>query len=89
MYAAKCIMVNNNVTMTAVSLSSPHRMADAPDGFSGGTTLFNSGTEVYKCLFIGETDNKGLGRLRIIQSTATKKPQKKVFYFDQSFAGLP
>ena len=83
------IQRQQHVTMTAVPLSSPHRLADSPDGFSGGTTLFDSGTELYKSIFIGETDNKGLGRKRLIQSTASKSHKKKSFYFDRSFAGHP
>ncbi|XP_076450324.1 cell surface hyaluronidase CEMIP2-like [Babylonia areolata] len=34
-------------------------MADSKESFTGGTTLFDSGTEVYKSIFVGETDNVG------------------------------
>ena len=64
-------------------------MADAPQGFSGGNTLKNSGTEVYKDLFIGETENKGLGRQKATISDPAGSTQKKVYYFDHSFPGQP
>ncbi|KAL8563717.1 hypothetical protein ACOMHN_063485 [Nucella lapillus] len=34
-------------------------IADSKEGFAGGTTLFDSGTKLYKCIFVGETDNTG------------------------------
>ncbi|XP_076450351.1 cell surface hyaluronidase-like isoform X2 [Babylonia areolata] len=34
-------------------------LADSKRGFTGGTTLTESGTGVFRCLFVGETDNVG------------------------------
>ena len=71
-------------------------MADSPQGFSGGTTLFNSGTEVYRCLLVGQTDNKGMGQQRRVVSLPAdpdakkaKKAVKAVHQFDRSLPGLP
>ncbi|KAK7098321.1 cell surface hyaluronidase CEMIP2-like isoform X2 [Littorina saxatilis] len=63
-------------------------IADSPEGFSGGTTLFNSGTEVYKSIFIGETENKGMGVKRSV-APPKKQSHKVLYYFDQSFPGQP
>ena len=51
--------------------------------------MTNSGTEVYKDLFIGETENKGLGRQKATISDPAGSTQKKVYYFDHSFPGQP
>ena len=66
-----------------------HRLADSPEGFGGGTTLTSSGTEMYKCIFIGETGNKGTGRNKLVYLHSTDTEQKVSMYFDQSFSGQP
>ena len=64
------------------------RLADAAEGLAGGTTLVNTGAQAYKTLFVGETENKGLGKKALIATDAAGG-EKKMFYFDRSFPGIP
>ncbi|KAK7484790.1 hypothetical protein BaRGS_00023964, partial [Batillaria attramentaria] len=61
-------------------------MADAPEGFGGGTTGTETGTEVSDSIFIGKTDNTGAPQTRSVQ---TETKTYTGVYFDHSFVGQP
>lgn len=61
-------------------------MADSPEGFAGGTTGTDTGTEVTFSVFVGQTDNLGLPRLF---NHKVDRGVELSHQFNQSFAGLP
>jgi hypothetical protein len=61
-------------------------MADAPESISGGTTLFDTGVEIHKSLFIGETENKGKGGNK---GTDLVSGERIIQFYPQSFPEIP
>ncbi|KAK7481482.1 hypothetical protein BaRGS_00027244, partial [Batillaria attramentaria] len=61
-------------------------LADAPEGFTGGNTGTDTGTEIVNSVFIGQSDNLGLPRL---YNYDVDKRTTLSHQFNQSFAGLP
>ena len=68
-------------------------MADAPESAGGGTTLFESGTAFYNCLFIGETENIGTGngdKFEVNFEYPVNSGNKVTQYLGRSFSkGMP
>ena len=61
-------------------------MADSPQGLSGGTTKTESGVQMYKTLFVGETDNIGSENKKNFVSNMYGKISQ---YVGRSFPGIP
>ncbi|XP_025088635.1 protein DDB_G0287365-like isoform X2 [Pomacea canaliculata] len=69
-----------NIRMTQCTL------ADSPQGLAGGTTGFETGTEVTNSIFIGETDNVGLPSSYKVD---TSKYTSVKYDLDRSFPTTP